>query len=147
MLQSSAAVYGLDKMKSGITYEKYESNLASDNSGRFHFYKSKILKEHEQIMPESIQLMKRVVENIGATMSEVFGHNVLSDDTASDENQLKAQLIRHQLAAPMKIIQLLLSLSMSKSLDFEGNNLSSKVIEHFLYKPRFISQVNSCFVL
>lgn len=136
------SLYSLDRMKGDIKHEGYTKNLDGNNYDRFNFYESTILVEHESLMPARIKLMNEVTANIGATMNEIFDHSALNY-TANDENQLKAQLIRHQLAGPMKIIQILLSFSTSEFLDkFKNDELRSKLIEQFLYKPLLFAQVN-----
>lgn len=86
------------------------------------------------------------------TINSIFDHTLGMDENSID--QLNAQIIRHQLNAPMKVIQSLLSLTISEippsiSLDSEETNLHVQnktqlfqhIVEQFKYTPRVIKEV------
>lgn len=109
----------------------------------------RVRDEYQRSMKERIQSANEYIANNEATIDAVFDRTLGSDENSDD--QLNAQIIRHRLNTPMKVIQLLLSLAMTdiaQSVESNTNaNLKNKsqlfqhIIEQLKFKPRVMKEV------
>lgn len=104
-------------------------------------YIKRIRDEHKQSLKERIKSAIEYTTRNEASMDEVFNRTIRVNDENGPE-QLKTQMIRHQLVTPLKSVQSLLSLVLIRNSKIVHSNFMAMVeTSDIAYKMQQLSNV------
>lgn len=107
-------------------------------------YVERISDDFKRSLSERTQSTNEFSTSNELAINSIFDRTLGNDEISAD--QLIAQIIRHQLNAPIKVIQSLLSVAITELSPSTGSNsnqtqLFQRIVEQFKYKPRVIKEV------
>lgn len=132
------------------TTERLRRSMRTLTNGYFRIlYLYEAIRYNEYRLRAKTRGIAKFAADNEATIATIFGHILGNDETKA--GQLNAQIIRHQLFAPMKVIQSLLSFTIDQHADSNGFHTQIEaqsfehVIEQLKYKAHVIAEVHDDF--
>lgn len=122
------------ELVSGIRLMQLRSDLESIALTR-RGYLEKIISAHDWDLDSKRETLNTFSASNEATINSTFGRTLGNGENRPA--QLNAQMVRHQLTAPMKVIQSLLSLSIAR---YPETQSLKHVVDQFKYKPLVIRE-------